>query len=217
MNFGKIGAATAVTTMVIAGSLLGAEPAKAISVGDVLSFTTTDITSGTPTLVENMDGTFTFSMGNISINPETSPVFGNEGDPITFADLTLTNVGGNQYTLAETTPFTWITGGLLDSRTYNLESFSLTATQILPTSLFTFSSIGFSGFFEPPGINGIGALAGVGQLTVDGSGVVSGAIEVVPTPAAVLPGLAGMATAAFRKKKQEEDNELATVGAESQA
>ena len=45
----------------------------------------------------------------------------------------------------------------------------------------------------------------------------STSLTVVPTPAAVLPGLVGMATAAFRKKKQEEDNELATVGAETQA
>ena len=39
-------------------------------------------------------------------------------------------------------------------------------------------------------------------------------IEVVPTPAAVLPALFGMGAAAFRKKKRESENELVPVGAE---
>ena len=42
----------------------------------------------------------------------------------------------------------------------------------------------------------------------------SSEIAVVPTPAAVLPALFGMGTAAFRKKKREGEDELVSVGAE---
>lgn len=42
----------------------------------------------------------------------------------------------------------------------------------------------------------------------------SSQLEVVPTPAAVLPALIGMGTAAFRKKKREGEEDLALAGAE---
>lgn len=42
----------------------------------------------------------------------------------------------------------------------------------------------------------------------------SSSLTVVPTPAAVLPALLGMGTAAFRKKKREGEGELAIAGAE---
>ena len=47
---------------------------------------------------------------------------------------------------------------------------------------------------------------------INGSGASTFSITAVPTPAAVLPALIGMGTAAFRKKKQEGEEELATVG-----
>ncbi len=216
MNFGRIGAATAVTTMVLAGSLLGAEPASAISVGDILNFTTSDLDDSIgPSFIDNSDGTFTLSLGDIVINEDTATSFGTPGTTLSFADLTLKNIGGAQYTLDDsiTTPFSWITGGLLDSRTFELETFDVEVLQF--GSLFGFQSIGFHGFFDPPGINAHGGVSGFGQISVDESGVVSGSIEVIPTPAAVLPGLMGMATAAFRKKKQKENNELATIEAEA--
>ena len=49
---------------------------------------------------------------------------------------------------------------------------------------------------------------------INGSGASTFSITAVPTPAAVLPALIGMGTAAFRKKKQEGEEELATVGVE---
>lgn len=62
--------------------------------------------------------------------------------------------------------------------------------------------------FAPIGLPGVGETA---------TGSISASLVVVPTPAAVLPGLIGMSTAVFRKKKQEEDADLATIGTEAQA
>lgn len=49
---------------------------------------------------------------------------------------------------------------------------------------------------------------------IESSGATSFSITAVPTPAAVLPALIGMGTAAFRKKKREGEDELALASAE---
>lgn len=58
----------------------------------------------------------------------------------------------------------------------------------------------------------LGAAPLVGQGPTNGS--ISATIDVVPTPAAVLPALLGMGTAALRKKKHDGEEELVLGGAD---
>ena len=222
ITYNKVGATAAVATAMLASSMLVAEPAAALSIGNILNFTTADpISSDLATLTDNGDSTFTFNLGAININSGTSPVFGSPNDPLTFASLTLTKTSSidntSVFDLSGTTPFTWITAGLEGGRVYNLNSFTLTTTSIPKTTLETFTAE-FSGFFDPPGASlpALGGLGGAGQLSGSGGAVSAGAIEVVPTPA-VLPGLIGMGAAVFRKKKQEDTEDLALETAEVDA
>lgn len=222
MTYKKVGATAAIATAMLASSMIAAEPAAALSIGNVLNFTTADPTSSDLVkLTDNSNGTFTFDLGAININSGTSPVFGSPNDSLTFAPLTLTKTSssGNAsvFDLSGITPFTWITAGLEGGRVYNLSSFTLTATSIVNTSLETFTAE-FNGFFDPPGTSlpALGGLGGAGQLSGSGGAVGAGSIEVIPTPA-VLPGLIGMGAAIFRKKKQEDSEDLALETAEVDA
>lgn len=215
--------ATTVTFVatVLLGSLINASPAEALSFGDTLKFTTADKDpSNLATLTSNVDGSFSFDAGILKIN-ENSP-FGAAGSSITDAVLTLRQVAADPSAIATYelvgNNVLWLSGLQDDmgglSRTYTLTSFILNQ-EGSPNSFgsFAFSAIA-DGFIQPPtpGVRGIGGLGGFGGLSSDGS-TISGQVAVVPTPAAVLPGLIGLGTAAFRKKKKAGEETLATADA----
>lgn len=228
MKLAKFGMAVAVIATVLSGSLLGATPAAALTFGDSLDFTTDDDHSNNlATLTDLGGGLFSFDVGAIEL--DVASVFGLVGTDIADTVITLQEVAAQAGALATYqlvgTNITWLTGlndeGATvagDSRIYNLASFTLNRESAINSfGSFAFTAA-FNGFFEPPtpGIKGLGGLGGFGGLSSDGS-TISGSIAVVPTPAAVLPGLVGLGTAVFRKKKQKEENELAHLEVEAHA
>ena len=225
MKFGKFGAAAAITATVLVGSLAGATPAQALSFGDTLIFSTDDqVNNGGATLKNIGPGLFEFNIGAIDISQNTTSEFGDAGDDIGNSPITLRQVAADIFEL-EGTNISFLSGlgdGLDpagNSRTYTLTSFVLDLTDPvpLPNQMGNFiDNFGFtaefSGLFNPPtpGVQGAGGLGGFGELKFT-SADQGGSISVVPTPAAVLPGLIGMGTAAFRKKKQEKEEESVTA------
>lgn len=224
MKFGKFGATVAIAATVLIGSLAGAAPAQALSFGDTLEFSTDDaVVSNEATLTDLGGGLFSFDVGAIDI--DVSSVFGPASAAITDTAITLQEIAAigdsaASFELVGTNiPFL---SGLDDglggnTRTYTLTSFLLNLDDpFFPGSTSFAFDAALNGFFQPPtpGVQGIGGLGGFGALTSDGT-TISGAITAVPTPAAVLPGLIGMGTAAFRKKKQEKEEE--SVAAELKA
>jgi hypothetical protein len=212
MKFGKIGATVALSAAVVTGTLLGAAPANALTFGDTLVFSTDEGASPNLAKLTNAPGgLFNFDIGAIEI--DVADVFGGVGTAIGDNILTLQQIANQSgaeasYQLVGTN-VPWLSG--LDdeaggfNRTFTLTSFILNReSDINPiTGAFAFTA-GVQGFFEPPtpGVPGIGGFGGFGKLSSTGS-TVSGEIEAVPTPAAVLPALIGMGTAALRKKKGE--------------
>lgn len=225
MKFGKIGVTAAIAATVLIGSLIGAAPAQALSFGDTLEFSTDDAIpfGNEATLADLGGGLFSFDVGAIDI--DVASVFGPASAAITDAAITLQEIAAigdaaASFELVGTNiPFL---SGLDDglggnTRTYTLTSFTLNLDDpFFPGSTSFAFNAALNGFFQPPtpGVQGIGGLGGFGALTSDGT-TISGAITAVPTPAAVLPGLIGMGTAAFRKKKQEKEEE--SVAAEVKA
>lgn len=221
------GAAT--VAVMAAGTAFTAAPANALVFGDTLNFST-DPTSDSPVerdlaiLRDNGNGTFTFDIGEINIDPRSASAFGSVGAPITANTLTLTQIATQAGAQASYqllgTPVTWLEG-LNDelggfTRTYTLTEFFLDVGT--PRSLLGFNAV-FNGFFEPPtpGVQGLGGFGGRGELKSEDGASVAGSITAVPTPAAVLPGLMGMGAAAFRKKKRKDEGEVTLETADANA
>ncbi len=213
-NFTKT---AAIAATVLLGALISASPAKALSMGDTLNFSTDpNSNSNLATLTDDGNGFFSFDAGVLQID-QASP-FGAVGDTITDAILTLQQVATHanaiaSYELVDSNVL-WLSGLSDDmggsSRRYTLTKFILNQeSQPLSNGSFAFTAA-TDGFIQPPtpGVQGIGGLGGFGGLSSDGS-TVAGSVAVVPTPAAVLPGLMGLGTAAFRKKKKEGEEEIA--------
>lgn len=224
MKIGKFKKIAATTAISLACAFAGAESANAISVGDTLSFSTDDPTNQA-SLVENPDGTFTFDVGTlINAIGSTGDFAATIGNGFQTNSILLEEVAPNNNAVAATysllgSDIAWFSGlpdgngGL--SRTYSLNSFVLNRTGDLVPGFFGFNAT-FSGLFRPPtvGARGQGGLGGFGTLASANGATVAGSAAVVPTPAAVLPALFGMGTAAFRKKKREGKDGLALAGTE---
>jgi hypothetical protein len=213
MKFGKIGATVALSAAVVTGTLLGAAPANALTVGETLVFSTDE--NAAPNNLAKLTNTggnlFDFDIGVIEI--DAAGAFGGAGTVIADTVLKLQQIGASTPTSATyqlvSSPAPWFSGlddGLGgDSRTFTLTSFILKRqSAISATGAFQFTA-GFNGYFEPPtpGLPALGGFGGRGRLATAGAAV-AGSAEVVPTPAAVLPALLGMGAAALRKKKGEE-------------
>ena len=212
-------AGAATVAAVTAGSAFMAAPAEALSFGDTLDFST-DADRNLAKLTDLGGGQFEFSAGDLEI--DATSAFGMAGtkftsNPITLQQVT-TQVGfAATYTLLGPTPVTWLTGlddGSGGNRTFDLVSFTLNTTTLGASTGFNAT---LNGFFNPPGVQGLGGVGGFGSLRGSLGSTISGEIEVVPTPAAVLPGLIGMGTAVFRKKKQEDGADVAVEPAEANA
>jgi hypothetical protein len=239
MSFGKFGATAAIAATVIAGSMVYAAPADALSFGDTLVYSTQS--SNSVKLQQRTDGLFDFVVGNLEIdaarNKDGMPtsVFGPINAQLTTQALILEKLAAplkegfvESYQLVGG-PQLWIEGlndemggrtrtFTVTSFTLNLQSpFTIPLTPPVVTTLRGFDA-SFTGFFQPPvvGMAGFGGGAGFGSIK-DGGTSIAGSITAVPTPAAVLPGLMGMGAAAFRKKKQEDEGEVTPETAEANA
>lgn len=208
MNFKRLGLGLAATAAMTTGIALTEAPAQALSFGDALDFSSK---SGSLASFNETTGFLDFGLVE---NDFASP-FGSLNEEIFFNDITLTSIApvapgaiaSWQYTGA--TPFTLITGlddGLGgETRVYDVVSFVL--NQYGPNAFIA----NVNGFFNPPGVQGVGGISSFGSFTLSGS-TISGQITVVPTPA-LLPGLIGMGLAAMRKRKNEQVEHSETVKA----
>ena len=212
MDFKQIGINTAVASTIVAGSVIVASPAKAVSVipplspGDFLSI------RGDARFEDNLEGSDVFnffelanptigygsSIGQGRIGIATTPVFGAYDSILNLKDLNLTQTSASTWKL-DSSPLDGFITNLSDSRKFNLENFDLTKDG---SGNFTAKILGH---FDPPGIEGFGNgnfTTQAATLNFNGT-TYSLDITAVPTPA-LLPGLIGMGVAAVRKKKQKE-------------
>lgn len=147
----------------------------------------------------------TVGTGTGKIADPTDPLFGNAGDAITLKDLKLTKTGANTWQLASVSDGVDFISGLLGGATYSLQSFVLTRVG----NTFQADYFGlFSNLSDP----GVGEFTAQGQSFIQRKGSAFSSTVTVPTPA-LLPGLAGMALATLRKRKQKEVEQPETVNA----
>ena len=211
-----LGAAT--VTAVTVGSAFMAAPAEALAIvpGDNLMIGG-DVTISRDTTNPNIFSFTDFTNTEISETSSNPPFAVNT--PLTIADFSASTATGS---ILDTPIVPFISGiQLTDGSTavFNLTSstFSVIETTIpgIGTQFSNFF-LSLSGEF----VAGDTVLGG-GLLTTQirnarlGNGTsFSGELTAVPTPAAVLPGLIGMGTAVFRKKKQEDEGEVTLETAE---
>ena len=210
-----LGAAT--VTAVTVGSAFMAAPAEALAIvpGDNLMIGS-DVTISRDTTDPNIFSFTDFTNTKISETSSNPPFAVNT--PLTIADFSASTATGS---ILDTPIVPFISGiQLTDGSTavFNLTSSAFSVTERIITGLgpfydFTFS---LSGEFVA-GDTVLGGGMFTTQINTDRLGnstTFSGELTAVPTPAAVLPGLIGMGTAVFRKKKQEDEGEVTLETAE---
>lgn len=196
MNFNKFGLSAAVMVSAMAGTVATAVPAHALN----LAFAGGAQFNQTTGQFDFFGGS-TPGTGTALVTPTTSSSVAAVGSFITLQDLQLTT-SGTIRSLAST-PLTSFISGLKDGQTFDLQTFDF--------NVDTQKAI-IAGFFRPSDESGPGTLTTQELVFEDGS---SYSVQIVPTPAAVLPGLLGMGAAAFRKKKQEDAGEVTPETAEA--
>ena len=152
-----------------------------------------------------------------SIGSSTTSPFVNS-DPVELSNLLGVTLGQN---IGNVTPFIRDIN-LNDNGDTEVATFNLIRATLERDSNDPDFDLSIFGEF----VTSAGPSLGLGNLTFQfaGDGLVAGdpgratsfssSLEVVPTPAAVLPALLGMGTAAFRKKKHEDEEELAIANGE---
>ena len=191
------------TLFAAAASVAVAAPAQSM---ELVQFSTDEGGSELLSLVDNGGGSYTLDWGHIAADDCTAFFSGLgltcPGDSLDFQDVALTGdgtsfsldlMGGTDALLVDN-----IGGSVTD---YYIESLTV---ELLSPNVHV---INFAGFFDPDAVPGIGGSSGfsTGNIFSDTGVVTAGSIEVVPTPAAVLPILTGLFGAASRKKNEEEE------------
>ena len=210
-------AGAATVAAVTAGSAFMAAPAEAVrlTVGDTVGF-------GTGVSITNLgDGSWNFVFPNTATNPAIGDEFtGTDQPPFLIGDPVIKSLGTIQEGVAFDLP-SFITGiALTEDGVTSPGDVSFNITRGILTRSGNSLDLRFIGTFE-----GIANAKGRGEFTTQflpspGNTVsrqFSTNISVVPTPAAVLPGLIGMGTAVFRKKKQDDGADVAAEPAEANA
>ena len=178
-------------------SIVVSTPAQALDIVGDLGFSTTDL-GELVTLTDDMDGTWTLDFGDLTADHCSGTLdIGCATDAFGFNDIGLVGGAGSFSLETAGTVLSTINGKDLELDTFTLDVFDgIDGGNFL---------ISLTGDFSPGGdAFGFGGGGFIGSIEVDG-GEIGGVIaEVVPTPAAVMPVLAGLFGAASRKKQEEE-------------